>query len=190
MRKVPIEISARHIHLTEDALQALFGAGHALTCRKALSQPGEFVCVERVDVEGPKGTLKGVSVIGPVRKKSQVEISLTDARTLGIAVPVRESGDTAGSAPVKLIGPAGETELAEGLIAAKRHIHLTPEKAEEFGVSNGEIAAVRVATPARPLIFENVAIRVSERYSPAMHIDTDEANAAGITAETFGEIIK
>lgn len=186
---VIVETSARHVHLSSADIEALFGAGHELTVKKMLSQPGQFACEERVDVVGPKNTIKNVSVLGPARKASQVEISLTDARTLGISVPVRESGDLAGSAPVKLVGPAGEVELTEGAIAAQRHVHLTPETAEKLGVKDKEIVMTKLDTP-RSLIFDDVVIRVSPTFADAMHIDTDESNAACAFGTFYAEIIK
>ena len=186
---VLVETSARHVHLTQADIETLFGAGHELTVKKMLSQPGQFACEERVDVVGPKNTIKNVSVLGPARKASQVEVSLTDARTLGISVPVRESGDLKGSAPVKLVGPAGEVELTEGAIAAQRHVHLTPETAEKFGVSDKEIVLAKLDTP-RALIFDDVVIRVSPSFADAMHIDTDESNAANAFGAYNAEIIK
>lgn len=189
MAKVLVETSARHVHVTEEALVTLFGEGHALTVKKYLSQPGQFASEEKVEVVGPKSSIKNVSILGPVRKANQVELSLTDARTIGVKAPVRESGDIAGSAPCKLVGPCGEVELTEGCIAAKRHIHLTPKDAEEFGVSDKQIVSVKLDT-ARPLIFGDVVVRVSEKFSAAMHIDTDESNAACASGEVYGEIIK
>lgn len=186
---VLVETSARHVHLTQADIETLFGAGHTLTVKKMLSQPGQFACEERVDVVGPKNTIKNVSVLGPARKASQVEVSLTDARTLGISVPVRESGDLAGSAPVKLVGPAGEVELKEGAIAAQRHIHLTPETAEKMGLKDKEIVLTKLDTP-RALIFDEVVIRVSPTFADAMHIDTDESNAACAFGSFYAEIIK
>lgn len=187
--KIIAETSARHVHLTNEHIELLFGKGHTLTHKKDLSQPGQFACEERVTVEGPKSALKNVSILGPARSASQVEISLTDARSIGISAPVRESGDIAGSASVKLIGPAGEVVLSEGAIAAKRHIHLTPEAAKEQGVTDKEIVMVKLDT-ARPLIFDDVVCRVSEKFSPAFHMDTDESNAAGAAGTVYCEIIK
>ena len=188
MAKILVETSARHVHLTQEHVDILFGKGHQLTRKKDLSQPGQFACEERVTVVGPKRELANVSILGPVRKGSQVELSLTDARSIGLDVPVRESGDIAGSASCKLIGPAGEVELTEGVIAAKRHIHMTPEDAQNFGVSDKELVMVRVISNARSLIFDDVVVRVSPSFSTAMHIDTDEANACGGACE--GEIVK
>ena len=188
MAKILVETSARHIHLTQEHVEILFGAGHQLTKKKDLSQPGQFACEERVTVVGPKRELANVSVLGPVRNASQVELSLTDARSIGITAPVRESGDLEGSAPCKLVGPAGEVELTEGVIAAKRHIHMTPEDARSFGVADKEIVKVRIDKEGRALIFDDVVVRVSASYATAMHIDTDESNACG--GANSGEIVK
>ena len=188
MAKILVETSARHIHLTQEHVDILFGAGHQLTKKKDLSQPGQFACEERVTVVGPKRELANVSILGPVRKASQVELSLTDARSIGLSAPVRESGDIAGSAPCKLVGPAGEVELTEGVIAAKRHIHITPEDAQSFGVADKEIVKVKIDSNGRNLVFDDVVVRVSASYATAMHIDTDESNACGGAKE--GEIVK
>ncbi|HOP11667.1 MAG TPA: phosphate propanoyltransferase [Oscillospiraceae bacterium] len=188
--KVLVETSARHVHVTKEALETLFGKGHELTIKKMLSQPGEFACEERVDVIGPKNTIKGISILGPCRKATQVELSLTDARTVGIAAPVRESGDTAGTPGCKLVGPAGELEIPEGVIAAKRHIHLTTKDANEAGVVNQQIVSVKIESKGRSLTFGDVVIRVRDTFAPAMHIDTDESNAACAFGEVYGEIIK
>lgn len=185
MSKFMIETSARHIHLSRKDVETLFGAGYQLTKKKDLSQPGQFACAEKVTVVGEKGTLNA-SILGPERGASQVEISLTDARSIGVKAPIRESGDVAGSGACKLVGPAGEVELAEGVIAAKRHIHLTPEAAAELGVSDKQIVKVKT-NGMRPLIFDDVVVRVSASFATAMHIDTDEANAA--FGATEGEII-
>ncbi len=187
-----IETSARHVHVTQETLEKLFGAGFQLSVRKALSQPGQFASNEKVDVVGPKGTLK-CSILGPVRKENQVELSFTDARTLGVSAPVRESGDVKGSAPVKLVGPAGEVELSEGAIVAKRHVHMTPQDAKDFGVENGEIVKVEVLNETgRKLVFDDTVIRVSSNYALAMHIDTDEANAGALGGcpQVLGRILK
>lgn len=188
--KILVETSARHAHITAEALEILFGKGATLTPKKDLSQPGQFACVERVDIVGPKKTLTGVSILGPVRPANQVEISLTDARSIGISAPVRESGDVKGSAPCKMVGPCGEIEIEEGVIAAKRHIHLDPDSAEKFGVADGETVSVKLDTEGRSLILGDVAVRVSPKFAPAMHIDTDESNAAGCSGVVYGEIIK
>lgn len=185
-----VETSARHVHLTQEDLETLFGKGHELTKKKDLSQPGQYACEERVTVVGPKKELAGVSILGPVRPASQVEISLTDARSIGIAAPIRESGDVAGSGACKLVGPCGEVELKEGLIAAKRHIHATPEDAQKLGVADKDVVSVKVSTPERSLVFGDVVVRVSPKFALAMHIDTDESNAAGCGREVYGEIVK
>ena len=186
---VPVGVSNRHIHLSAEDVETLFGKGYELTPMKDLSQPGQYACAERVDVVGPKKTIAGVSILGPTRPSSQVEISLTDARSIGVAAPIRESGDTAGSGACKLVGPCGEVELAEGVIAAKRHIHMTPADAEGLGVQNGEVVKVLVKSE-RTTIYDDVVVRVSPSYALAMHIDTDECNAAAAFGEVYGEIVK
>ena len=187
--KFIVETSARHVHVTEETLKILFGEGHQLTHKKDLSQPGQFACEERVTVVGPKKSLERVSILGPVRKADQVELSLTDARSIGVTAPIRESGDVAGSGACKLVGPAGEVELKEGVIIAKRHIHATPADAEELGVQEKQIVKVKIDTPERSLIFDDVVVRVSDKYALAMHIDTDEANAAGCSGDVMGVIV-
>ena len=193
MKKVIVETSARHIHVSKEALEALFGQGYELTKKKDLSQPGQYACEEKLVVVGPKGTLKA-SILGPTRPSTQVEISLTDARSIGVSAPIRESGDTKGSGACKLVNPdtGAEYELTEGVIAAKRHIHLTPEAAAEMGVADKEIVNVKIASDSeRTTIFGDVVVRVSEKFAPAMHIDTDEANAAfNMGREVWGEIVK
>lgn len=190
MDKILVEISARHLHVSEEHLEILFGKGYKLTPKKDLSQPGQFACEERVDVIGPKKELKGVSILGPCRKATQVEISLTDARSIGVSAPIRESGDVAGSGACKLVGPCGEVELTEGVIAAKRHIHMTVADAEKYGVTDGQIVSVKLDTDGRALTFGDVVARVSDSYALAMHIDTDEANAAAVPGSAMGELIK
>ncbi len=189
MAKVLVETSARHIHLSRKALDILFGEGYELTPKKELSQPGQFACEERVTVVGPKKELAGVSILGPVRPDTQLELSLTDARSIGISAPIRESGDIKGSAGCKLVGPKGELEISEGVIIAKRHIHMTPEDAELFGVKDTQVVKVAVESNDRSLIFGDVVVRVSPKYALAMHIDTDESNAAGMAPGTMGEVI-
>lgn len=188
--KFIVETSARHAHVSKEDLITLFGEGASLTKKKDLSQPGQFACEERVTVVGPKGSIAGVSILGPERPVTQVEVSATDARSLGIVAPIRESGDTKNSASCKIVGPKGEVELAEGVIVAKRHIHATPEDAKALGVSDKEIVGVRVKTADRSLVFEDVVVRVSDKFALAMHIDTDEANAAGCAGMVEGEIIR
>ena len=187
--KILVETSSRHVHVTKEHLEILFGAGAVLHNKRELSQPGQFLTEEKVDLVGPKREIKGVSILGPERPATQVEVSLTDARTLGVSAPIRESGDVAGSAACKIVGPCGEVELTEGVIAAKRHIHLTPEAAAEFNVADKEIVRVKIDS-ARPLVFDDVVVRVSEKFAPAMHVDTDESNAAALSGEVYGEIIK
>lgn len=187
--KILIETSARHVHLTKEHIEILFGKGAELTVKKMLSQPGQYACEQRVDIVGPKKEIKGVGVLGPARSATQVEISLTDARTLGVSAPIRESGDVAGSGACKLVGPCGEVEISEGVIVAKRHIHLTPEAARGFGVEDKEIVMVKYISE-RTTTFDDVVVRVSEKFAPAMHVDTDESNAAAIAPNAYGEIIK
>ena len=190
MKEVIVETSARHIHLSREAVDVLFGAGYELTKKKDLSQPGQYACAEKLEVVGPKGKLKA-SILGPTRPASQVEISLTDARSIGVTAPIRESGDTAGSAGCKLVNPetGAELELTEGVIIAKRHIHLTPEAAAEIGVEDKEIVSVKIESE-RTTVFGDVVIRVSEKFAPAMHIDTDEANAACAFGQIYGTVVK
>lgn len=188
-KEVLVEISARHVHVSEEHLEILFGKGYKLTPKKDLSQPGQYACEERVTVVGPKKELAGVSILGPCRKATQIEISLTDARAIGVKAPIRESGDIAGSGACKLIGPAGEVELTEGVIAAKRHIHMTTADAEKYGITDSQIVSVKIPTADRALIFGDVVARVSDSYALAMHLDTDEANAAAIPGSCIGEIL-
>ena len=190
MVKVLVETSARHVHVSEKDLETLFGAGYQLTVKKMLSQPGQYACAERVDVVGEKKTLTGVSILGPCRKEPQVEISLTDARAIGVKAPIRESGDLEGSGACKLVGPAGEVVLEKGVIAAKRHIHMTCADAAELNVVDKEVVSVKIDTEGRSLIFGDVVVRVSDSFALAMHIDTDESNAACCGRDTMGEIIK
>ena len=188
--KILVETSARHIHLTDEAVAALYGEGAELTVKKMLSQPGQFATAnEKIKLVGPKGEMM-VSVLGPTRPATQIELSYTDARALGLKdVPVRESGDVAGTPGLKMVGPAGEIEVSEGAIIAKRHIHMTPADAEGLGVSNGEVVKVLVKSE-RTTIFDDVVVRVSPSYALAMHIDTDECNAAAAFGEIYGEIVR
>ena len=188
-KKILVETSARHVHLSQADLEALFGPGYQLTHKKDLSQPGQYACAERVTVVGAKKEIPGVSILGPVRPTTQVELSLTDARSAGIKALVRESGDIEGTEGCKLIGPYGEVTIANGVIAAKRHIHMTPADAEELGVTDKEIVSVKVETNGRSLVFGDVVVRVNPNFACAMHIDTDESNAAGIVGTVDGEII-
>ncbi len=184
-----VETSAPHVHVSQEDLEILFGKGYELTKKKDLSQPGQYACNEKVTIVGSKKEM-AASILGPVRPASQVEISLTDARSIGVDAPVRESGDVAGSGACKLVGPCGEVELKEGVIAAKRHIHATPEDAEKLGVKDKDVVSVKIDTDGRSLVFGDVVVRVSPKFALAMHIDTDESNAAGCGREVYGEIVK
>ena len=180
-KSVLLETSARHAHLSRRVLDILFGEGYELTHKKDLSQPGQFATNERIQVIGPKGSFPSVSILGPVRPETQVEISATDARSIGLKPPVRESGDLKGSEGCKIVGPKGEVELQDGVIIAKRHIHATPADAEQYGL--------QVESDGRSLVFGDVVVRVSEKYALAMHIDTDESNAAGAVPGMMAEIL-
>lgn len=186
--KIMVETSARHIHLTQADLETLFGKGYALTPKKDLSQPGQFACAEKVEVVGPKGSLK-MSILGPVRPETQIEVSKSDARTLGIDAPVRMSADLAGTPGCKVVGPNGEVTLDKGVIVAKRHAHLTPDQAKDFGITDGQNIQIKLGYNERALIFGDVIARVSKAAGLAVHIDTDEANAAGLPGTVEGEII-
>lgn len=189
-KKILVETSARHVHITEEQIEILFGKGATLHNKKDLSQPGQFACEERVTVVGPKKPIPNVSILGPARKAAQVEVSFTDARTLGITAPVRESGDIAGTPGCKLVGPCGEVDLTEGVIIAKRHIHVTPEEAAAYGIEDKEVVSVKIDSAERPTVLGGVVVRVSPKFKAAMHIDTDESNAACAFGECWGEIIK
>lgn len=186
---VQIEVSARHVHLDQESVEALFGVGHKLTPKRELSQPGQYLEEERVDVIGPKGSFKNVAVLGPERKHVQVEVSFSDAFALGINPPIRQSGDTKGSASVTLVGPAGEITIDEGAIVALRHVHMTPEDAEKLGLVDNQIVSVEALTD-RKLVFEDTVIRVSPKFRTRMHVDVDEAGAAHIAGFALGKIIK
>ncbi len=186
---IPVEVSARHVHLTREALDILFGAGHRLTPKKNLSQPGQFAAEEHVKLVTRKGELASVSVLGPVRSRVQVELSATDARMLGVQLPIRLSGDLKGAGDMLLIGPAGVYEAKECAIIAKAHVHMTPEQAQRYGVRDGQQLSVQVKTE-RPVTLDGVIVRVSEDAGLAVHIDVDEANAAMVAGETAGYIVK
>ena len=188
-KTVLVEVSARHVHVTQEALETLFGKGYELTKKKDLSQPGQFACEERVQVIGEKSSFPTVSILGPVRPECQVEISASDARSIGVKAPVRESGDVKGSGACKLVGPKGEVELSEGVIIAKRHIHMTPEDAEKYGLSDKQVVSVKIDSAERSLVFGDTVVRVSPKYALAMHIDTDEANAVLAAPGTMGIIL-
>ena len=186
--KVKVSLSNKHLHLSAGDIDKLFGAGYKLNVFKDLAQPGQYACEEKVDVVGPKGTLKGIRVLGPARPETQVEVALTDARAIGINAPVRESGKLDGTPGCKLVGPAGEVELDHGVIAALRHIHLSTEQAKEAGVKDKDIVSLKIEGE-RGVILNNVLIRSGDAHDREIHLDTDEGNAAGCGADTFAEII-
>ena len=183
---VPMEASGRHVHLTREQAKTLFG--HSLTPDRPLSQPGQYLAKERVTVAGPRGEFRNVAVLGPERKEAQVEISLTDGRTLGIQPPVRLSGDVKDSPGCCLVGPAGKIEIPQGVICARRHIHLTPEEGQRFAVEDQQVVKLQTFT-RRPAIFEDVVVRISPQFSGAVHLDYDEANACGFQDGDFGRIL-
>lgn len=187
--KVQIGLSNKHLHLSEEHIEALFGKGHKLTPTKDLVQPGQYACEEKVDIVGPKATLKGIRVLGPARPETQVELAMTDARTIGIKAPVRESGKLEGTPGCTLIGPAGTVELDHGVIVALRHIHLSPEEAVEAGVKDKDVVSVKIEGE-RGLIFDNVLIRSGNGHKREAHFDTDEGNAAGCGPDAVCEILK
>jgi len=183
---VPLEASGRHVHVTKEQARALFG--HDLTPDRELSQPGQFLAKERVTVLGPKGEFQNVAVLGPARKEAQVELSLTDGRNLGIQPPVRLSGDVSDSPGCTLVGPRGRVQLQQGVICARRHIHLTPEEGKYFGVSDKQTVKLQTFTQ-RPVVFEDVTVRISPDFSGAVHLDYDEANACGFQKGDLGRIL-
>lgn len=186
--KIPVEISARHIHLCQKDLAALFGAGHVLTEKKALTQPGEFAAEETVAVRFGDKEIANVRVISPLRAKTQLEISLTDAYSLGMKALLRSSGDLKGTPGVTLVGPAGETVLDQGAIVALRHLHISPKESKKLGIQNKKTVSVAIRGE-RALIFRNIKVRIGENYKLSVHLDTDEGNAAGIVGKTLGELI-
>ena len=188
-KTVLVETSARHVHVSQEDLETLFGKGYELTKKKDLSQPGQFACEERVQVIGAKGSFPKVSILGPVRPDTQIELSASDARSIGVDAPCRESGDIAGSGACKLVGPKGELELKEGVIVAKRHIHMTPEDAEKYGLKDKQVVSVKIDSAERSLVFGDTVVRVNPQYALAMHIDTDEANAVLAPAGVMGVIL-
>ena len=187
--RIPIAVSARHVHLSKEHLEILFGTGYELRKRADLSQPNQFASEETVTIAGPKGTIERVRVLGPARRLTQVEISLTDGMKLGVKAPIRQSGDIKGSSPVTVIGPRGSIYLKEGMITAQAHIHMSPEDASRFGVQDGEYVHVSTGD-VRPITFQQVLIRVSPSYRLEMHIDTDEGNAGCVQKGQTGELIK
>jgi len=187
--KVQIGLSNKHLHLQASHIEALFGKGHELTPAKPLVQPGQFACEEKVDIVGPKGTLKGIRVLGPARPETQVELAMTDARTIGIKAPVKESGKLDGTPGCKLIGPAGEVDLDHGVIVALRHVHLSTAEAEEAGVKDKDWVSLKIEGE-RGVTFANVLIRSGDAHKKEVHLDTDEGNAAGCGSDSVAEIIK
>ena len=184
---IPLEASGRHVHLTEAQAQVLFG--HPRTPKRPLSQPGQYLANERVTVVGPKGSFENVAVLGPERSAGQVEISLTDAKALGLTPPIRPSGKVENSPGITLKGTLGTVKLPQGVIAAQRHIHMTPEDATRFGVADKQTVSLQALT-GRPLIFRDVTVRVRENYATFAHLDYDEANACGFQPGDFGRILK
>jgi acetate kinase len=186
---IPIAISARHVHLTAETFAALFGPSATPTHERDISQPGQFACKERLNVIGPRGRIDGVRLLGPLRSRNQVEVSRTDEFKLGVDAPIRDSGKTEGSAPIVLEGPHGHVALHEGLICAKRHIHMTPDDAARYGVADGDEVEVAIAGGPRDLVFGDVLVRVSPKFRLEMHIDTDEANAAELDSGARGDLV-
>lgn len=187
--EVKIGLSNKHLHLSEEHIEVLFGKGHTLTPTKDLVQPGQFACEEKVDIVGPKSTLKGIRVLGPARKETQVELAMTDARGIGIKAPIRESGKLEGTPGCKLVGPCGEVELDHGVIVALRHVHLSAAQAEEAGVKDKDIVSIKIEGE-RGLVFDNVLVRAGEGHEREVHLDTDEGNAAGCGPDAVCTIIK
>jgi len=189
MKQIPIGVSARHIHLTEEHIGLLFGNDYVLHVFKELSQPGQYAAIEVVKVQGPRGCFEKVRILGPARKSTQLEISRTDSYALGLTPPVRLSGNIANTPGILIIGPAGQVEISQGVIVAARHIHVHPLEAQAYGLLDKQMIQVRL-NGDRPLILENVAVRISEQFALDLHIDTDEANAAGVSTGEFAEIVE
>ena len=187
--EVKIGLSNKHLHLQKEHIEILFGKGHELTPTKPLVQPGQFACEEKVNIVGPKNTLKGIRVLGPARPETQVEVAMTDARTLGIKAPVRESGKLEGTPGCKIVGPCGEVEIDHGVIVALRHVHLSPAQAEEAGVKDKDIVSIKIEGE-RGLVFNNVLVRSGDAHEREVHLDTDEGNAAGCGPDAVCTIIK
>lgn len=186
---VLVEASGRHVHLSREDADVLFGKGYEFKIKKDLSQPGQYACEERVDITGPKGTIKNVAILGPCRGKTQIEISMTDARQLGINAPVRLSGDIEDTPGCKISNGSKEINVSQGVIVARRHIHITPEDAKKFNIRNNDVLKIKVFAD-RPLIFDDICVRISKNFSTAVHIDYDEANACGFSKDAVGIIIK
>lgn len=187
--KIPIEISARHAHLSQKDLEILFGCNYQLKKSKDLSQPGQFAAQETVKIKGPKGEIDKVRILGPVRPQTQIEVSMTDGFFLGIQPPLRLSGNLAGSTGIKIIGSRGEVNLKEGLIVAKRHLHVSPEEAKKLNIKNGDLVSVKTSDE-RSVIFNNIIVRVDKNFRLACQLDTDEANGAGVRQGEWGELVK
>jgi putative phosphotransacetylase len=189
-KTILVETSARHVHLTQADLAILCGPDFVMQSVRPLSQPGQYVANIRLTLVGPKRAIENVVVLGPVRPASQVEVTLTEARMLGLTPPIRESGDIQGSSPIKIVGPKGEITLTQGCIIAKRHIHMTPQDAITFGVKDKQVVAVKILSPQqRNTILGDVIVRVRQDFALAMHIDTDEANATGLQGDAQGIIL-
>jgi putative phosphotransacetylase len=187
--KILVEVSARHAHLSREVIEKIFGKGYNLTVKRNLSQPGQFLSEEKISICANECFIENISILGPERAQTQIEISMTDSRRLRVDPPIRESGDLKGSIGCKIIGNKNETIIKEGVIIAKRHIHMRSCDALKANLSNGEKCGLKLETKSRSLIFGEVVVRISEKYMPAAHIDTDEANAAGISGKTFSDII-
>lgn len=188
-KQLPIALSNRHIHISQEDLDILYGEGYELTKLKDLSQPGQYACEEKVDIVGEKGTLKGVRILGPVRPETQFELSISDAFALGVKPMVRNSGDIDSTPGAKLVGPKGEVEIDKGVIVAARHIHMHTDDAENFGVKDKDIVSIKTEGP-RSLVFENVLVRVSDDFALEMHVDMEEGNASGVKNGQLVELIK
>jgi len=188
--KILVETSARHLHVTDEDFKTLFGKDAKLTIKKELSQPGQFASGEKVTIVGPKSSIERVSILGPTRKQTQVEISATDARSLGIEAVIKESGNIENTPGCTIIGPIGQIVLKEGVIVAKRHIHVKPEEAKALNIVDKEIVNVKVENDSRSIIFGDVVVRVRSDFAGSMHIDTDEANAGSVKPGTYGTILK
>jgi putative phosphotransacetylase len=187
-KKIPIALSNRHLHISREHLDILFGKGYELTKLKDLKQPGQYAAEEKVDLEGPKGIIKGVRILGPVRNTTQIEISFADSFVIGVTPPIRDSGDLKGSASARITGPVGSVEIDEGIIAAARHIHMTPEDAAQWGLKDKDTVNVRTGGQ-RSLIFENVLVRVNPDYKLEMHVDMEEGNSAGVKNNDEVEVV-
>lgn len=188
--KLECNASNKHVHLDAEDLATLFGEGYELTLKKNLKQPGQFASEEKVDIVGPKATFKGIRVLGPCRPNTQIELSLTDCRQIGIQAPIRESGDVEGTPGCKLIGPKGEVDLEFGVMVAKRHAHFSPEEAKEAGVENGQMIKIKIDSDGRKTIYDDVVCRVKDTFVAEVHLDTDEANASGMGGGCICEIVE